>query len=192
MKSKIYKVGLACMRLQPFHTGHARLIDRMLDECERVYLLIGSADKEGTEKNPIPYLFRKRLVENHYTDQWLKNQLHILPAVDINNLPKWTKHLLDIVPEVVDTYYAGTEEDALAFRKYPAEDYPPVKVIVHEREGSNCISATDIRSLFNRGFDTWKLYIPKDNIELTERVLKGLHPFPELEKLEKEMGGELE
>ena len=31
-----YKHGLTIMRAQPFHIGHALLIDRMLKDCERV------------------------------------------------------------------------------------------------------------------------------------------------------------
>ena len=31
-----YKHGLSIMRAQPFHIGHAKMIDKMLRECEQV------------------------------------------------------------------------------------------------------------------------------------------------------------
>jgi len=188
-----YKTGLACMRVQPFHTGHQRLIDKMLSECETCFLAIGSANEEGTERNPISYTNRKRLVENFYVGDWMEGRLFIFPATDINDLPNWSTFVTNMVPFPVDIYYAGTEGDAIAFRDYPPKDYQEIKVEVLERdELPKFVSATEIRNLFNKGNPTWKLFIPTGNVDITERVLNGLHPFPKLEELENEMGGELE
>ena len=186
------KTGLACMRLQPFHKGHQRLIDLMLSECETCYLIIGSAQEKETENNPISYINRKRLVENYYTEEWVNEKLIILGAEDINDFPNWSKYLVNLIPNIVEKYYAGTESDASAFNLYPPSNYPKIKVEVLDRNiEPKLASATKIRELFRKGNPSWKLHIPKDNVKITQRVLNGEHPFPELEKLEKEMGGEL-
>ena len=180
------------MRCQPFHTGHQRLIDLMLSECETVYIFIGSAQESGTDKNPISYLNRKRLIENYYTEEWISGRLVICPAMDINDLPNWSKYIVNQISPIVDKYYAGTKYDAVAFTDYPPKNYPKITVEVLDRTDElGYVSATDIRDLFKKGNSTWKLYIPKGNVEITERILNGKHPFPELEKLENEMGGEI-
>lgn len=55
-----YQHGLSIMRAQPFHIGHARLIDRMLRECEKVTIILGSIQEQGTERNPLNYTTRKK------------------------------------------------------------------------------------------------------------------------------------
>lgn len=191
MKYK-YKTGLACMRMQPFHTGHQRLIDKMLSECETCYIFIGSAQEHGTERNPISYTNRKRLVENFYTEEWVSARLVTCPAADINDLPNWSQYIVNQISPVVDKYYAGTEHDAMAFVSYPPKNYPSIEVEVLDREElPQHISATDIRKLFKQNNPAWKLYIPHGNADITGRILNGKHPFPELEKLENEMGGEI-
>ena len=59
MKQK-YVAGLAVMRAQPLHIGHIKLINRMLDECKKVIILLGSVQEQGTERNPYPYVLRKK------------------------------------------------------------------------------------------------------------------------------------
>jgi len=96
------------------------------------------------------------------------------------------------IDPVVDKYYAGSKYDAVAFTDYPPKNYPKIEVGVLDREDSpQLASGTDIRELFKKGNPTWKLFIPVGNVDITERVLNGKHPFPELEKLEEEMGGEM-
>ena len=55
-----YKHGLSIMRAQPFHIGHAKMIDKMLRECEQVTIVLGSIQEQGTERNPLNYTTRKK------------------------------------------------------------------------------------------------------------------------------------
>jgi cytidyltransferase-like protein len=45
---KKYKLGMYLGRFQPFHNGHKAIVDKMLEECEEVVIVVGSADKMGT------------------------------------------------------------------------------------------------------------------------------------------------
>lgn len=49
---KVYDTGLICGRFQTFHKGHERLVDTGLLLCDRLLILIGSAQECGTERNP--------------------------------------------------------------------------------------------------------------------------------------------
>ena len=55
-----YKHGLSIMRAQPFHIGHDKIIKQMLRDCERVTIILGSIQEQGTERNPLNYTTRKK------------------------------------------------------------------------------------------------------------------------------------
>ena len=61
-----YTHGLSIMRAQPFHIGHQKLVDRMLKECERVTIVLGSIQEQGTPRNPLNYTTRKKMLQNIY------------------------------------------------------------------------------------------------------------------------------
>ena len=46
------KYGVIITRAQPLHIGHVKVIKKALEENDRVLLIIGSADKSMTERNP--------------------------------------------------------------------------------------------------------------------------------------------
>lgn len=46
------KYGVIITRAQPLHVGHVKVIKKALEENDRVLLIIGSADKSMTERNP--------------------------------------------------------------------------------------------------------------------------------------------
>ena len=59
-----YEHGLTIMRAQPFHIGHQKLIDKMLNDCERVTVVLGSIQEQGTARNPLNYTTRKKMIQN--------------------------------------------------------------------------------------------------------------------------------
>ena len=56
------KTGVILARLQPIHNGHLELIEQACDECDRVFVFIGSADKFN-KRNPLPINLRMQLAE---------------------------------------------------------------------------------------------------------------------------------
>lgn len=78
--SKQYKCGLYLGRFQPLHIGHTSIIRKMLDECEKIIIAVGSAQESGNERNPLSFEFRKRLIEETY--QRYMNDILILPIND--------------------------------------------------------------------------------------------------------------
>ncbi len=58
------KVGVFLSRMQPIHNAHLWMIENALKENDKVLVIIGSANKFGTERNPLPIDMRKPMVEN--------------------------------------------------------------------------------------------------------------------------------
>ena len=73
-----YQHGFCIIRCQPFHIGHDRLIRKMMEECAYGTVLIGSAQESGTEKNPLPYFTRKKMIQNVWRKNEAYNRLRII------------------------------------------------------------------------------------------------------------------
>ena len=63
-----HKVGLYVGRFQPFHNGHLSIVEESLAHCDRLILVIGSAQESGTERNPFDKDLRRRCIEQALGD----------------------------------------------------------------------------------------------------------------------------
>lgn len=97
-------VGVILFRAQPFHKGHLNMVQKAYDDCVKndcdLYIFVGSADKSGTRRNPLPIDFRLMLLEGslheHFTTEQLK-RVHIYPLNDMtdesDNSHGWGRYL---------------------------------------------------------------------------------------------------
>ena len=97
-------VGVILFRAQPFHRGHLNMIQKAYADCKLndcdLYIFVGSADKSGTKRNPLPIDFRLMLIEGSlhesFTTQELK-RIHIYPLEDLtdesDNSHNWGRYL---------------------------------------------------------------------------------------------------
>ena len=65
---KPYDVGLICGRFQTFHIGHESLVNTGLNLCDRLLILVGSAQECGTERNPLNINTRTKILKEIYGD----------------------------------------------------------------------------------------------------------------------------
>ncbi len=73
---KKYKVGLVIGRFQPFHNGHVYLFEKAFDQCERIIIGVGSANRKN-KNNPWSAHERRLMLEKFinksgYGDRVLK------------------------------------------------------------------------------------------------------------------------
>ena len=92
---KPYDVGLICGRFQTFHKGHEKLIETGLMLCDRLLILIGSAQECGTERNPLNINTRTKMLKMVYGDN-PNIMIYGLPDMTNENdiCPEWGKYLL--------------------------------------------------------------------------------------------------
>jgi len=87
-------------RFQPFHNGHAHILEQAIESSDKVLVLVGSAFIARNIKNPFTFSERFDMInawvlQNYLTtDKWPI----IKPVVDQYNTPKW----LQLVQETVD------------------------------------------------------------------------------------------
>lgn len=89
---KKYKKGLILGRFQTLHKGHEYIIDKALELCEEVLILIGSSDKSNTIENPYDYETRKAMLEIIYGD---KIKIEPLPDLGIGNVFGWGDYVIE-------------------------------------------------------------------------------------------------
>ena len=89
-------VGLICGRFQTFHKGHEKLIETGLMLCDRLLILIGSAQECGTERNPLNINTRTKMLKMVYGDD-PNIMIYGLPDMTNENdiCPEWGKYLLN-------------------------------------------------------------------------------------------------
>lgn len=144
---KPYDVGMICGRFQTFHKGHEKLVDtgRML--CDRLLILIGSAQECGTERNPLNINTRTKMLKEIYGDS---PDIMIYGLADLtyeNDIrPEWGKYLLNNVdryifknPEVM--IYGNDESRSAWFDKADLKN--TTELIINRTELP--ISATMLR-----------------------------------------------
>lgn len=93
--SVIYDVGLVCGRFQTFHKGHEKLIDTGLLLCDRMLILVGSAQECGTERNPLNVNTRIKMIREVYGDDSNIMIYALSDLTDENDItPDWGRYLL--------------------------------------------------------------------------------------------------
>lgn len=113
---KKYKCGLYVGRFQPLHIGHTHIISKMLDECDKVIIAIGSAQESGTKRNPLSYAYRKDLIMETYF--WQGDNMIFVPLKDRENPSddaSWGDYVFKRVNEwcglTPDVIYEGEESE---------------------------------------------------------------------------------
>lgn len=146
---KPYDVGLICGRFQTFHKGHEKLVDTGLMLCDRLLILIGSAQECGTERNPLNINTRTKMLKEIYGDNPNIMIYGLADMTDEDDIrPEWGRYLLDNVdryiyknPEVM--IYGNDESRSQWFDKKDLVN--TTELIINRAELS--ISATMLRQL---------------------------------------------
>lgn len=146
---KPYDVGLICGRFQTFHIGHESLVNEAVKLCDRVLLLIGSAQECGTERNPLNVITREKMLKMVYGNN---SNIMIYGLADLTNendiTPDWGKYLLNnadrYIYKVPEIMISGDDEERKNW--FVPEDVLDMKQLIMNK-GRIPISATMIRQM---------------------------------------------
>ena len=93
---KSFELGLVLGRFQTFHKGHEFIIDKAVEFCDSVCVLVGSSQESGTLKNPFSYETRERILKTIYGG---KIKVFPLPDIGVGNNSAWGEYVLKNVKE---------------------------------------------------------------------------------------------
>lgn len=150
MDIKPYDLALYVGRFQPLHLGHISAIETALKICDRVLVVIGSAQESCTTRNPFDIQTRIGLIQEIFGDRVI-----VKPLVDMTDesdiCVEWGKYLMDFVKRTVgkapDVMVYGDEEIKGWFTKEEMKD--TMRVVLPRQRID--ISATDIRGFLLNG-----------------------------------------
>lgn len=166
---KKFSNGIVCGRFQPLHNGHCSVINKALEECENVSVFIGSAQENGTAKNPFSYEIRRIFLKKVYG-----NRISIFPMPDMSSSEapieswegKWGRFFLNKVYESIgclpNVIFTGAEN--IRDRWFYPEDIKNIEIIEVPRDIIP-ISATEIRHKIKNHEDISQ-YVPKEIAEM--------------------------
>lgn len=187
------KIGVFLARMQPLHNGHLEVLRIAERTNDKVIVLIGSNDKSGTPRNPLPGNKRKEILEKTLAvefgeDLSKKFEIHLLDdwsyEDDLDGRNEWGKYLYyNIVAR------AGVRND---FKLYFSDDphimlswfdndfRDRINFTFLEREYiENGISATKIRkALLDNNIEFVKKHVPETvltHVSTIQDVLKEIH-----------------
>lgn len=88
-------------RFQPFHNEHKRIIDIALEKSRNVLVLVGSAGKARTIRNPFTFDERKQMIRDSFDFMsGEQNRLIVKPLYDKTyNDAAWIKQVQDVVKD---------------------------------------------------------------------------------------------
>ena len=174
--TKQFKHGFVVARLQPLHNGHKSIIDKMLLECEKITIIIGSVQESRTDKNPFNFQERYTMLKNIYGNSEDWKNMEILQLNDTEDDDVWYNSILELLKNgkfgMADVYYCGDSVNGSFL------DRGHFKIINVDRtkQVGNCnISATEIRKMIRNGSNNWKNYVSSENLTYLEQLIKILH-----------------
>lgn len=188
---KPYDIGLVVGRFQHFHIGHKSLVENAYKLCDRVLILVGSAQESGTLRNPYLPSTRIDVIREIYgrdNDNLIVKELNDL--TNENDITAdWGRYVLKNVKthirKVPSLMIYGNDE----FRSkwFDPEDIQDTAELVIPRSKIP-ISATKLRdALVKDDFDYWAKFVDEKTHKMYDRLRSELlrtDPYRELyEKL---------
>lgn len=162
---KPYDVGLICGRFQTFHIGHESLVETGLRMCDRVLILIGSAQEAGTERNPYDINTRTDMLKAIYGYESNIIIHGLADMTDENDIrPEWGRYLLDNVDRYIykapELMIYGNDESRSQW--FDTKDIVDTSEFIVNR-GRIPISATLVREamVFDRRKEWMRMVNPK-------------------------------
>ena len=110
---KKYRCGFYIGRFQPYHKGHHSIVEAMKEQCEHIIIGLGSAQEEGTERNPFGTALRTKMI---YDSNYSNYNIRVIPIYDRPgpaNDYRWGDYVMHQVKEatgiVPDVIFEGEE-----------------------------------------------------------------------------------
>jgi len=184
---KPYDVGLVVGRFQHFHIGHRSLVENAFKLCDRVLILVGSAQESGTLRNPYLPSTRIDVIREIYGHD--NSVLQVKELNDLTNendiTPDWGKYVLKNVKTHIrkEPSLMVYGNDEFRSRWFAPEDIENTAELVIPRSRIP-ISATMLRdALVRDDFEYWSRFVDDKTHKMYDRLraeLLSTDPYREL------------
>ena len=174
--NEMKKVGVFLARMQPVHNAHLFMINKALEENDKVLVVLGSENKVGTLRNPFDVSLREEMLRKCFTDnENEKIKIITLPdwsmETDLDDEKTWGRYFYyNVVSKIgqkrFTLYYYDDPKILDGWFTY-TEVYKYITYRTFERQNVlGGISSTKIRqALLDENIDYVKEYCPKSVVD---------------------------
>ncbi len=127
-------------RFQPFHIGHYKMVKYLLENYDKVIVVVGSSQECLTKQNPFSANERRTMIHLCFPNA---SKLEIISLTDVSNDDLWVTHLSSNVPEF-DHIYSNNDLVIRLFKEKGIE----VKGMFFDRHK---LEGKKIRGLLKKG-----------------------------------------
>tara|TARA_Y100000590_G_scaffold467922_1_gene648605 strand:- start:9204 stop:9707 length:504 start_codon:yes stop_codon:yes gene_type:complete len=147
-------VGILVGRFQPLHKGHIQAIEYAKNNSEKLFIIVGSAEKSNQKRNPFSFEERKRMIDLALKGKKLQKNISIVPINDANNHPEWIESIKNTIGE----YNIIFTNDELTERLFKEDETKVINIPLIDR---NELSATEVRKRLELGKGWKSLVMPE-------------------------------
>ena len=170
MDNNLTMNGLLIGRFQPFHIGHFSAVKFALSNVEKLWIGIGSSNKNNEKRNPFSADERKEMILSSL-DSETRDRVAIYYVPDTGDHERWTYHVDSIVPK----YDVVFSNDEFTLSLYQKRGIKVIQVPLLQRE---MVSGTNIREMIATDKD-WSSLVPQG----TKNVLLSIGAKQRLSKI---------
>ena len=154
--------GLLIGRFQPFHNGHAQVVEEIIGDVDELVFGIGSAGDSHTVRNPFTAGERIMMVTKSLEAMELDTTTYTVPIEDLNRNSVWVSHVQSISPEF-DVAYSNNPLVIQLFIESSVEVRQTPMFNRDELKGS------EIRELMVEGGD-WEAHVPDAVVDVVAEI----------------------
>ena len=155
------QVGILVGRFQPVHRGHVQAKEFSLENSNKLFVVVGSAEKSNQKRNPFTFEERKKMIELAINEKELQDNISIIPINDANNHTEWISSIKNTIGE----YNLIFTNDELTEKLFKKDETRVINVPLLDR---NILSATEVRKRLELDKEWKSLVIPEIANYLTE------------------------
>lgn len=153
--------GFFIGRLQPFHLGHLHAINFALSKVDRLFVGIGSSNRDNDSDNPFTADERRDMIRSSLAGDALE-RVSIYDIPDTGDHKRWVQGISEIVPHF-DIVFTNDQTSQDIF------DGLGVKYVGIPFEDRGRLSGTNIRDLLAKG-SGWEQLVPDGTRKVLDRL----------------------
>ena len=154
--------GLLIGRFQPFHDGHAKLVEEVVDEVDELIFGIGSAGDSHTVRNPFTAGERIMMATKSIEAMPFDTTVYTVPIEDLNRNSVWVSHVQSISPR----FDIAFSNNALVIQLFSEAGVEVRQTPMFDRDN---LKGSAIRQMMVDG-KNWESHVPEAVVEVVDEI----------------------
>ena len=152
--------GFLIGRFQPFHHGHASVVDQISSEVDELVIGVGSAGDSHTASDPFTAGERIMMITKALDDSDIP--IYVVPIEDLERHSVWVSHVRSMCPQFEVAY----SNNPLVIRLFQEAGVDVRQSPMYDRKK---LEGSDIRKRMVNG-QQWRDRVPDPVVEVIEEI----------------------